>query len=438
MKRKNRTAAKPRRGRKNLVIIGAQWGDEGKAKMVDVLTEQVDLVARYQGGSNAGHTVVANGRKFVFHQIPSGILHSGKTCVIGNGVVLDPVALLGEVDSLRRAGVRVADRLVISDRAHLLMPYHRLLDGAAETHKGASKIGTTHRGIGPAYMDKMARVGLRLVDLFDPASFRAKVRTVAREKNFWLKRYFGQKTSDPEAVAAQYLKLAPRLKPLVADTSRYLLNRLGAGKTLLAEGAQGTLLDVDFGTYPYVTSSSASVGGACTGLGIGPQWIDEIYGVAKAYTTRVGEGPFPSEMDPAFAEQIRQRGGEYGATTGRPRRCGWLDLVALRYACRVNGFTGILLTKVDVLSYLKSLKLCVAYRYKGKLLDSFPAGLDQLAECKPVYKEMKGWDGDLSKAASMKDLPREARVYLAEIEKAIQTPITWVSVGQDRKQNFQK
>jgi adenylosuccinate synthase len=427
-----------RAGKKNLVIIGAQWGDEGKAKMVDVLTEQVDLVARYQGGSNAGHTVVANGKKFVFHQIPSGILHAGKICVIGNGVVLDPVALLEEIDLLLKAGVKVSNRIVISDRAHLLMPYHRLLDGAAEIHKGVSKIGTTHRGIGPAYMDKMARVGLRMIDLFDPASFRQKVRSVAKEKNFWLKNYFGHSTSSPDKIADQYLKLSSRIKPLVTDTTQYLQSRLSAGKSLLAEGAQGTLLDVDFGTYPYVTSSSASVGGACTGLGVGPHWFDEIYGVAKAYTTRVGEGPFPSEMDPDFAEKIRQRGGEYGATTGRPRRCGWLDLVALRYACQVNGFTGILLTKMDVLSYLKSLKLCVAYRYKGKLLNSFPAGLDQLAECEPVYKEMKGWDGDLSQATSLKELPLEARKYLVEIEKAIETPITWVSVGQDRKQIFQK
>jgi adenylosuccinate synthase len=426
------------RAKCNLVIIGAQWGDEGKAKMVDVLTEQVDIVARYQGGSNAGHTVVTNGKKFVFHQIPSGILHSGKICVIGNGVVLDPVALLEEIESVVQAGVKVRDRLVISDRAHLLMPYHRLLDGAAESQKGQSKIGTTHRGIGPAYMDKMARTGLRVIDLFNPVSFRRKVQVVTKEKNFWLKNYFGQAPINAEKITDQYLKLAPRIKPLVRDTTSYLQEKLKAGKNLLAEGAQGTLLDVDFGTYPYVTSSSASVGGACTGLGVGPQWIDEIYGVAKAYTTRVGEGPFPSEMAPVFGEKIRQRGAEFGATTGRPRRCGWLDLVALRYACQVNGFTGILLTKMDVLSYLKSLKLCVAYRYKGRILKDFPAGLDILAQCRPVYKEVKGWDGDLSQATGLKELPLQARKYLAEIERAIETPICWVSVGQDRKQIFSK
>jgi len=430
--------AQKERSKKNLVIIGAQWGDEGKAKMVDVLTEQVDIVARYQGGSNAGHTVVTGGKKFVFHQIPSGILHKGKKCVIGNGVVLDPVALLEEIDSLVKAGVKVRDRLIISDRAHLLMPYHKLLDGASEARKGAGKIGTTNRGIGPAYMDKMSRAGLRVGDLFEPQFFRQKVGEIVKEKNFWLKNFYGLPSINAEKVSSEYLRMATRLKPLVMDTTQYLQSRLYAGENILAEGAQGTLLDVDFGTYPYVTSSSASVGGVCTGLGIGPQWLDDIFGVAKAYTTRVGEGPFPSEMEPAFGEKIRRRGGEYGATTGRPRRCGWLDLVALRYACRINGFTGILLTKMDVLSYLTTIKLCVGYEAKGKKVNEFPASLNQLSRCRPIYKEMKGWAGDLSKARALKDLPLEARKYLDEIEKAIQTPISWVSVGQDRSQIFQK
>ncbi len=429
--------AKRKRSKKNIVIIGAQWGDEGKAKMVDVLTEQVDIVARYQGGSNAGHTVVANGQKFVFHQIPSGILHTGKTCVIGNGVVLDPIALLGEIDSLVNAGVRLKDRLVISDRTHLLMPYHRLLDGAAEGHKGSTKIGTTNRGIGPAYMDKMARVGLKVIDIFDPKDFRAKVKQVVKEKNFLLKNYFGVKGVNADAISDQYLKAAIRIKPLVRDTASYLQEQVEKGKNLLAEGAQGTLLDVDFGTYPFVTSSSASVGGVCTGLGIGPQWLDEIYGVTKAYTTRVGEGPFPSEMDEVFGNDIRKRGGEYGATTGRPRRCGWLDLVALRYACRINGFTGLLLTKMDVLSYLEKINLCVGYKVGTKTIREFPAGYNQLALCKPVYKVMPGWDGDLSKASKLSDLPPQARRYLDEIEKYVQVPITWVSVGPDRSQIFE-
>ena len=433
MKPKHRIKTK-----KNLVIIGAQWGDEGKAKMVDVLTEQVDIVARYQGGSNAGHTVVTGGKKFVFHQIPSGILHEGKKCVIGNGVVLDPVGLLEEMSSLVRAGVKMKNRLMISDRAHLLMPYHRLLDGASENQKGSGKIGTTNRGIGPAYMDKMARVGLKVIDLLEPAYFRRKVQEVVKEKNFWLKKYYGQPGIDANKTAEAYLKIAPQIKPLVTDTTAYLESRLEAGENILAEGAQGTLLDVDFGTYPYVTSSSASVGGVCTGLGIGPQWLDEIYGVAKAYTTRVGEGPFPSEMDEAFGEKIRKRGGEYGATTGRPRRCGWLDLVALKYACRINGFTGILLTKMDVLSYLQTIKLCVAYKVKGQLIREFPASLRRLADCQPVYKVVRGWKGDLSRASKLKDLPLEARKYLDEIEKTVQVPIQWVSVGQDRSQIFQK
>lgn len=421
---------------KNIVIIGAQWGDEGKAKMVDVLTEKVDLVARYQGGSNAGHTVVAGGKKFVFHQIPSGILHRGKVCVIGNGVVLDPVGLMEEVDSLRKGGVSVQGRLVISDRVHLLMPYHRLLDGASESHKGNVKIGTTNRGIGPAYMDKMARIGLRMGDLFDPALFRRKVKAVVQEKNFWLRNYFGLKTVDAAKTADLYLRLARRLKPWVRDTSAYLDRELSRGKTLLAEGAQGTLLDVDLGTYPFVTSSSASVGGVCTGLGIGPKWIDEVYGVTKAYTTRVGEGPFPSEMDDKWSAIIRKRGGEFGATTGRPRRCGWLDLVALRYACRVNSFTGLLLTKMDVLSGLPVLKVCVGYRAGSKNLSDFPASLETMEKCKPVYREFPGWSGDLSRASSMRDLPPSAHRYIEAVEKFTGTPVRWVSVGPDRRQIF--
>jgi len=423
---------------KNIVIIGAQWGDEGKAKMVDVLTEQVDIVARYQGGSNAGHTVVTGGKKFVFHQIPSGILHTNKKCVIGNGVVLDPVALIGEIKSLAAEGVKINDRLIISDRAHVLMPYHRMLDGASEARKGSGKIGTTNRGIGPAYMDKMARVGVKVVDLLEPDYFRKKVREILKEKNFILKYYFDQPTVNADKIVDQYLSLSKFLKPLIKDTTLYLESALKSGKNVLAEGAQGTLLDVDFGTYPYVTSSSASVGGVCTGLGVGPQWWDEIYGVAKAYATRVGEGPFTSEMEEAFGEKIRQRGGEFGATTGRPRRCGWMDLVALRYACRVNGFTGILLTKIDVLSYLKTIKLCVAYEIKGNKVNEFPAGLNTLSQAKPVYRESKGWNGDLSKAESIKDLPVEARRYIDEIEKFIQVPIRWVSVGPDRSQIFQR
>jgi adenylosuccinate synthase len=429
---------KPNRKRRNIVIIGAQWGDEGKAKMVDVLTEGVDLVARYQGGSNAGHTVVTGGRKFVFHQIPSGILHRGKTCVIGNGVVLDPVALMEEIATLRKGGVDVGGRLVVSDRAQLLMPYHRLLDGASESHKGSGKIGTTHRGIGPAYMDKMARVGLRVGDLFEPASFRRKVREVVAEKNFWLKGYFGMKPVDAGRVASQYLALVPRLRPWVRDTSLFLDAQLRKGRNLLAEGAQGTMLDVDFGTYPYVTSSSACVGGVFTGLGVGPKWIDEVYGVTKAYTTRVGEGPFPSEMDEEWSGRIRQRGGEFGATTGRPRRCGWLDLVALRFSCRVNSFTGLLLTKMDVLSGIPSVRLCVGYRVGNRTVAEIPASLQELERCRPVYREMPGWSGDLSKTTSMASLPAPARRYIDAMERFTGVPVRWVSVGQDRDQIFPK
>ncbi len=421
----------------NIVIIGAQWGDEGKAKMVDVLTERVDIVARYQGGSNAGHTVVTEGKKFVFHQIPSGILHPNKICVIGNGVVLDPLALLDEIAALLKEGVSLKGRLFISDRAHLILPVHRLLDGAAEHQKGLTKIGTTNRGIGPAYMDKMARVGLRVSDFFEPAEFRRKTEAMVVEKNFWLTRYYSQKGVSAKQIAKEYLEAAEIIKPMVHDTSAYLEKQLNSGKNLLAEGAQGTLLDVDFGTYPFVTSSNASVGGVCTGLGIGPQWLDEIYGVAKAYTTRVGEGPFPTEMEPDFAEKIRQKGGEYGATTGRPRRCGWLDLTALRYACRINGLTGLLITKTDVLSDLPTIKLGTAYQMGSKKVAEFPAGILTLSKCRPVYKEMKGWTKDLTHASSPKDLPKEASRFLSEIEDGTGVPIKWVSVGQDRTQIFQ-
>lgn len=429
--------SKSKNKKSNIVIIGAQWGDEGKAKMVDVLTERVDIVARYQGGANAGHTVVTGGKKFVFHQIPSGILHPHKICVIGNGVVLDPLALLGEIASLVKEGVSLKGRLFISDRAHLILPVHRLLDGAAEKQKGQTKIGTTNRGIGPAYMDKMARVGLRVCDFFEPAEFRRKAEAMVVEKNFWLTKYYSQAGVNAKKIASEYLEAAEKLKPMVHDTSAYLEKQLRAGKNLLAEGAQGTLLDVDFGTYPYVTSSSASVGGVFTGLGVGPHWFDEIFGVAKAYTTRVGEGPFPTEMTPEFAEKIRQKGGEFGATTGRPRRCGWLDLTALRYACRINGLTGLLITKTDVLSDLPSVKLGTSYKIGSKTIEDFPAGILTLSKCRAVYKQMKGWGGDLTKAASPKDLPKEASRFLWEIEKGAGVPISWVSVGQDRSQIFQ-
>jgi adenylosuccinate synthase len=430
--------AMARRTNENIVVLGAQWGDEGKAKMVDVLTEQVDIVARYQGGCNAGHTVVAKGKKFVFHQIPSGILHTGKVCVIGNGVVLDPIALMGEVESLAKGGVRVDQKLVLSDRAQLLMPYHRLLDGASEGRRGNTKIGTTNRGIGPAYMDKMARTGLRLVDLFDPTAFKRKVAAVVEEKNFLLKRYFGLPAVKAEAVSREYLAVAKRLRPWVRDTALYLETQLRRGKRLLAEGAQGTLLDVDFGTYPYVTSSSATVGGVCTGLGIGPQWLDQVYGVTKAYTTRVGEGPFPSEMPEAQAAIVRKNGAEFGATTGRPRRCGWLDLVALRYACRINGFTGLLLTKSDVLSGMGPLKLCVAYKVGSKTVKEFPSSLEALAQCRPVYQTVPGWGEDITHAHGMRELPNSARRYIDLIEKSVGVPVAWVSVGPDREQIFKK
>lgn len=424
--------------KENIVILGAQWGDEGKAKMVDALTEQVDIVARYQGGSNAGHTVVVDGRQFIFHQIPSGILHRGKICIIGNGVVLDLPALWEEITQLRAKGVSFENRLVISDRAHLLMPYHRLLDGAAENKKGKEKIGTTHRGIGPAYMDKASRSGLRVCDLYHPQAFREKIRKIVKEKNFLLKNYYHLPPLNPERLAGEYLAWGRKIRPWVKDTALFLKQQLAKGKNFLAEGAQGTLLDVDFGTYPYVTSSSAGVGGVFTGLGVAPFELHQVYGVVKAYTTRVGEGPFPTEMTGKLAERMRELGGEYGATTGRPRRCGWLDGVALRYAARINGFTGLLVTKLDVLSSLAKVKLAVAYRYQGKVLEDFPPHAEVLNRCQPVYREFPGWRQDLQSVQRYEDLPVRARRFLEDLERWVGVPVRWVSVGQDRRRLLAK
>jgi adenylosuccinate synthase len=422
--------------KKNFIIIGAQWGDEGKAKMVDVLSEQVDLIARYQGGSNAGHTVVTQNKKIVFHQIPSGILRKNKICIIGNGVVLDLIELMTEIEYLENCGVDVFNQLIISDRTHILLPYHRLLDQARENQKGGSKIGTTNRGIGPAYMDKMGRTGIRMIDLFEPSYFRKKLYSVVKEKNFLLRKYFQKSPIDVEKTIHDHLRITKKIKLMVRNMPYFLEKKLSMGKNLLAEGAQGTLLDIDFGTYPYVTSSNASVGGACTGLGIGPKWFNDVYGVTKAYTTRVGEGPFPTEMGAPLDAILREKGAEFGATTGRPRRCGWLDLVALKYACYVNGFSGLLLTKIDVLSSFEYVDVCVAYQYQGNLITEMPSSLTVLSQCRPVYRRFEGWSSDITKITSALELPTQIKKYIQFIEKAVQVPIIWVSVGQDRKQIF--
>src|SRR5437660_909204 len=368
----------------NLVVLGAQWGDEGKGKIVDLLTPHFSIVARYQGGHNAGHTVYVNGTKFVLRLIPSGILHAGVVCVIGNGVVVDPHALFAELDELTRNGINVDNRLFVSDKAHLILPYHRDLDLLSEARRGERKIGTTSRGIGPAYEDKIGRRGIRAGDLAGPQALEQNVRDNVAARN----RLVQDSTMDWRPVLDQLLKYAERLRPWIADVSLLLNGAIRAGKPILFEGAQGTLLDIDHGTYPYVTSSNASIGGVCTGLGVGPRAIDGVIGVVKAYTTRVGEGPLPTELTGDMGNRLRESGNEYGAVTGRPRRCGWYDAVAVRYGVRINGLDALALTKLDVLDGLERIDICTAYRCGGRTLTDFPSDVGQLAACEPVYETL--------------------------------------------------
>jgi len=417
------------------VVVGAQWGDEGKGKIVDLLSEKADVVARYQGGANAGHTVITKGEKFVLHLIPSGILHPSAVCVIGNGVVIDPAALLGEIDRLTEKGVDVAGRLLISHRAHLIMPYHKLLDQAKESQDEKAKIGTTGRGIGPAYEDKAHRCGVRIVDLLNEETLREKIHANVREKNAILEKIYGHRQIDESRVLREFLEFDDKIDPYVTDTSRYLNQAIADGKRILCEGAQGSLLDMDFGTYPYVTSSNPTSGGACTGLGIGPTKIDRVLGVIKAYTTRVGMGPFPTELS-QDAVNLRELGGEYGATTGRPRRCGWFDAVVANYSAQINGIEAWALTKLDVLDTLREIKLCTEYEYRGKKLKSFPAEIHILENVAPVYRTFRGWQQPTSAARAFEDLPVLARDYLKAIEDVTGTPIAIVSVGSDRRQTL--
>ena len=380
------------------VIVGAQWGDEGKGKIVDLLSEHVDIVARYQGGANAGHTVIVDDTQFILHLIPAGILHPNTVCVIGNGVVVDPVALLEEIDMLRQHGISVEDRLLISHRAHLIMPYHKLLDQVKELADGDQRIGTTGRGIGPAYVDKFHRMGIRIVDLLDRDTLRDKLLRNIVAKNKILRRIYGAEELDANNIVDEYLEFDQKIDPYVKDISRYLTDALQRGKRVLAEGAQGTLLDVDHGTYPFVTSSNPTSGGACTGLGLGPTVVDSVTGVIKAYTTRVGQGPFPTEISEAEGVDLRSLGQEYGATTGRPRRCGWFDAVIARYAARVNGIDSWALTKLDILSSLPEVKLCTAYRFEGRTIEDFPSELRVLEGCEPVYETFEGWQTPIQDA----------------------------------------
>jgi adenylosuccinate synthase len=413
----------------NIAVLGAQWGDEGKGKIVDMLTPGFSIVARYQGGHNAGHTVYANGRKFVLRLLPSGILHEGITCVIGNGLVVDPQALFAEIDELAAAGISIGDRLVMSDKAHLILPYHRELDLLSEARRGERKIGTTSRGIGPAYEDKIARRGVRVGDLANPASLADAVRHNVDARN----RLIAESTMDWRQVLDDLARAWARMAPWVTDVSLFLARARAAGRSIMFEGAQGTLLDIDHGTYPYVTSSNATIGGVCTGLGVGPRAIDAVLGVAKAYTTRVGEGPLPTELSGEIGNRLRETGQEFGAVTGRPRRCGWYDAVAVRYACRVNGLDALALTKLDVLDGLPELKVCTSYRCHGTSLTEMPGDLGQLAACEPVYETLPGWSAPVAGVRRFEDLPREARSYVARLEEVTGVPAAIVSTGSSRE-----
>jgi adenylosuccinate synthase len=413
----------------NIAVLGAQWGDEGKGKIVDLLTPNFSIVARYQGGHNAGHTVYANGRKFVLRLLPSGILHDGITCVIGNGVVIDPQALFGEIDELAQAGISIGDRLVISDKAHLILPYHRELDLLSEARRGERRIGTTSRGIGPAYEDKIARRGIRVGDLANEPSLAEAVQHNVAARN----RLIAESTMDWRQVYDELLQAWQRMAPWVTDVSLFLARARQAGRSVMFEGAQGTLLDIDHGTYPYVTSSNATAGGVCTGLGVGPRAIDKVLGVAKAYTTRVGEGPLPTELTGPIGDRLRETGQEFGAVTGRPRRCGWYDAVAVRYAVRVNGLDALALTKLDVLDALCELQVCTAYRCRGGTLTEMPGDLPQLMACEPVYETLPGWTSPTKGVRRFDDLPREARAYVARLEEITGVPAALVSTGSARE-----
>jgi adenylosuccinate synthase len=420
----------------NIVVIGAQWGDEGKGKVVDVITPHVNVVVRFQGGNNAGHTVVVGREKYVLHTIPSGILHNGCRCVIGCGVVIDPGSLIEEMESLVQRGVTLDGNLYISKNAHLIMPYHPALDRASEAKLGSRRIGTTGKGVGPAYVDKAARVGIRMADLLDERLFREKLEFNLAQKNRLLREIYDAQTFTVDEILNQYLRYAGWLAPYITDTALLLHRWIDSGYSVLFEGAQATMLDIDHGTYPYITSSSTTAGGAATGTGVPPTKIHGVLGVAKAYSTRVGGGPFPTEMTGKLAETIRARGNEYGATTGRPRRCGWLDTVGLRYAARVNGLTELFLTKLDVLSRLEQVPVAVAYRVDGEVTEDWPMTQTQVHHAEPVYELFDGWREDISGVTRLEDLPRAARAYVDTVEKLGGVPVTAVGVGPGREQTI--
>ncbi len=418
----------------NRLVVGAQWGDEGKGKVVDILAEDADVIVRYQGGNNAGHTVCIGDKTFILHLIPSGILHEDKVCVIGNGVVIDPEGFIGERDTLKKMGVNIEGRLFISEKAHLVMPYHKIIDALREERVSGGRIGTTKRGIGPAYVDKYARIGIRVCDLFDRDLLKQKIeRNVAEVSRVWSE--YGLENLDAGEIFERYLGYAEELKPYVKNTVYYLNGVYKNGRNILFEGAQGSLLDIDFGTYPFVTSSNPTVGGLFTGTGLPHRALDRVMGIVKAYTTRVGNGPFPSELNDAIGEAIRKNGSEFGATTGRPRRCGWLDLVVVKYAAMLSGMDELAITKIDVLDGLKEVYVCVGYEFEGRKIGFIPSRLEEFARCKPVYKHFDGWEKTKG-ITDFDSLPDNAKRYIDFIERSVGVPVSIVSTGARRKETI--
>lgn len=421
----------------NKIVVGTQWGDEGKGKITNMLAETADVIVRFGGGNNAGHTVIVGKEKFELHLIPSGILYPEKINIIGNGVVIDPEAIIKEMQGLLARGISL-DNLYISETSHVIMPYHRLLDQLEEERKGANKIGTTGRGIGPAYTDKVARRGIRLIDTLNKDLFYEKIKKALAYQNLVLEKVYGATPMSAEEIINTYQPCIEELRPHIRNTSLILEKARKEEKKIFFEGAQGTLLDVDYGTYPFVTSSNPTAGGVCTGAGIGPTRINDVIGVAKAYVTRVGEGPFPTELDNEMGNYLRDKGHEYGVTTGRPRRCGWFDIPIIRHAFRVNGLTEIALTKLDVLTGIKELKICTAYKYKDEVITEFPAQLEMLSESKPVYEVLPGWDEDITSARNFNDLPERARDYVLKIEELTGVPIKVIGVGPEREEAIRR
>ncbi len=416
-----------------VVVVGTQWGDEGKGKITDYLAEGADVVARYQGGNNAGHTILIDNKKYKLTMIPSGIFNHNKTCVIGNGMVINPEALIDEINYIHDNGFST-DNLKISDRAHVIMPYHLVLDALEEDRKGVNKIGTTRKGIGPCYMDKAARNGIRIADLMDAEEFEARVRSIVVEKNQLIEQVYGSEPLDADQIVRDYLGYAEVLRPYVTDTSVVLNDAIDAGQKVLFEGAQGVMLDIDQGTYPFVTSSNPSAGGVCIGSGVGPSKIQQVIGVAKAYTTRVGDGPFPTEQNNEIGQLIRDKGHEYGTVTGRPRRVGWFDTVVVRHARRVSGITGLSLNSLDVLTGLETVKICTGYKLRGEVIETYPASLKLVSECEAVYEELPGWSEDISNAKTLADLPENTRNYVNRVSELTGIPIAIFSVGRNREQ----